>query len=104
MPGTSKPEESLISLADRIQAGDSEAEDEFVHMFQRRVRAFALANGADEPLADELVQDTLWGVIGCTAPGDFAGCGAAAKVQGAEEINRIAIQAVTTCPAAPTLE
>jgi len=69
VPGTSKPEESLISLADRIQAGDSEAEDEFVHMFQRRVRAFALANGADEPLADELVQETLWGVIAALRQG-----------------------------------
>ena len=63
MPGLPKSEESLVSLADRIQAGDAEAEDEFVHMFQRRVRAFALANGADEPIAEELVQETLWGVI-----------------------------------------
>jgi DNA-directed RNA polymerase specialized sigma24 family protein len=63
VPGTSKPEQSLVFLADRIQAGDSEAEDEFVHMFQRRVLAFGLANGADEALAEELVQETLWGVI-----------------------------------------
>jgi RNA polymerase sigma-70 factor (ECF subfamily) len=69
VPITPKPETSLCSLADRIQAGDSDAEEGFVQMFQRRVLAFALANGADESLAEELVQDTLWGVIAALRQG-----------------------------------
>jgi RNA polymerase sigma factor (sigma-70 family) len=59
----SKSGESVGTLADRIRSGDPRAEDEFVHLFQRRVRAFALANRADEHLAEELVQETLWAVI-----------------------------------------
>jgi DNA-directed RNA polymerase specialized sigma24 family protein len=62
-PGSQKPEESLISIADRIRSGDHNAEEEFFKTFERRVRAFALANGADEHLAEELVQETLWAVI-----------------------------------------
>jgi RNA polymerase sigma factor (sigma-70 family) len=63
--GYPKPEESLVTLAERIQSGNSEAEDEFVQIFQRRIRAFAVANGADE----ELVQETLWGVIAALREG-----------------------------------
>jgi RNA polymerase sigma-70 factor (ECF subfamily) len=61
--GPYQSEQSLSSLADRIRSGDPRAEEEFVRMFQRRIRAFTLANGADETLAEELVQETLWAVI-----------------------------------------
>jgi RNA polymerase sigma-70 factor (ECF subfamily) len=50
-------------LALRIQARDSAAEEEFVGMFQRRIRGFAMANSGDPALAEELSQDVLWAVI-----------------------------------------
>ena len=53
----------LSSLAARICTGDSGAEEEFVHAFQGRIKAFALANGADPQTSDDLVQEVLWGVI-----------------------------------------
>jgi RNA polymerase sigma-70 factor (ECF subfamily) len=51
------------ALASRIQAQDADAEEEFVRIFQRRIRGFALANAGDAALADELAQDVLWAVI-----------------------------------------
>jgi RNA polymerase sigma-70 factor (ECF subfamily) len=51
------------ALAVRIQAKEVAAEEEFVGMFQRRIRGFALANAGDPALADELSQDVLWAVI-----------------------------------------
>jgi RNA polymerase sigma-70 factor (ECF subfamily) len=51
------------ALAVRIQAREAAAEEEFVAMFQRRIRGFALANAGDLALADELSQDVLWAVI-----------------------------------------
>lgn len=50
-------------MAARIRAGDARAEEEFVAMFERRVRAFAVVNLSDAATAEELVQDILWGVI-----------------------------------------
>lgn len=51
------------SLAARIQSGDAAAEEEFVGLFQRRIRGFAIAHTHDWDLADELVQSVLWAVI-----------------------------------------
>ena len=51
------------ALAARIQAQDVAAEEEFVGIFQRRIRGFALANSGDPALAEELSQDVLWAVI-----------------------------------------
>jgi RNA polymerase sigma-70 factor (ECF subfamily) len=51
------------ALAVRIQAREAAAEEEFVAMFQRRIRGFAMANAGDSALADELSQDVLWAVI-----------------------------------------
>ncbi|HJZ96788.1 MAG TPA: sigma-70 family RNA polymerase sigma factor [Candidatus Solibacter sp.] len=69
MPTSPKPEESFASLADRVRGGDSAAEEELVRLFQHRVRAFALANGAGEGQSEELVQETLWGVISALRQG-----------------------------------
>ena len=51
------------ALAVRIQAHEAAAEEEFVVLFQRRIRGFALANSGDPALAEELSQDVLWAVI-----------------------------------------
>ena len=51
------------TLAVRIQANEAAAEEEFVGLFQRRIRGFGLANSGDPALADELSQDVLWAVI-----------------------------------------
>jgi RNA polymerase sigma-70 factor (ECF subfamily) len=51
------------ALAVRVQARESAAEEEFVAIFQRRIRGFVLANAGDQALADELAQDVLWAVI-----------------------------------------
>ncbi len=51
------------TLAVRIQAKEAAAEEEFVGLFQRRIRGFGLANSGDPALADELSQDVLWAVI-----------------------------------------
>ena len=56
-------EEMYESLALRIRAMESAAEEEFVVLFQRRIRGFAVTNGGDAALAEELSQDVLWAVI-----------------------------------------
>jgi RNA polymerase sigma factor (sigma-70 family) len=56
-------ERTFEALAVRIQAKEPAAEEEFVGMFQRRIRGFALANAGDPALAEELSQDVLWAVI-----------------------------------------
>jgi len=56
-------EEIYEALSVRIQAKDAAAEEQFVAIFQRRIRGFALANTGDRALAEELSQDVLWGVI-----------------------------------------
>jgi len=56
-------EGTFEALALRIQAQDACAEEQFVALFQRRIRAFAIANAGDPALADELAQDVLWAVI-----------------------------------------
>jgi RNA polymerase sigma factor (sigma-70 family) len=63
VPSSPKSDESVACLAERIRTGDPGAEDEFVGIFHRRVRAFVLANSAGEGLAEELVQETMWAVI-----------------------------------------
>jgi RNA polymerase sigma-70 factor (ECF subfamily) len=60
---SSPQDTSYESLAARIQSREADAEEEFVAIFQRRVRGFAIAHTRDPDLADELAQEVLWAVI-----------------------------------------
>src|SRR5437764_13544535 len=59
----SRQEANFVDLAARIQSGEEAAEEEFVGIFHRRIRGFALAHTGNPDLAEELVQEVLWAVV-----------------------------------------
>jgi len=49
-----------LRLAERIQARDAAAEEEFFKIFQPRIRGFGIAHTHDAALADDLAQEVVW--------------------------------------------
>ncbi len=63
MTAKTAPADGDCSLAARIRSGDAAAEEEFVLRFRGRVLALTRARGCDADTADDIVQETLLGVL-----------------------------------------
>jgi RNA polymerase sigma factor (sigma-70 family) len=52
-----------LTLASRVRGGDSEAEEQFVVQYRRRVLAMTRARGCDAETASDITQETLLSVL-----------------------------------------